>query len=386
MRAARAWRIGMAFGPGVEVGVLAAPPRRYDVERWWLTSEGAKTVLGELLSLAWTKCCFWPAAPTARPRSAGRCRSRRPEPIHPVRVGRPFNDRSSPVRRTVMPTRRLLLTAPRRCRGQRLRLAAGAAPSARSSTCRSSTAAAARRSRRGSYRGASYVAGRPGDRYAVRLTNRSPGRVLVVLSVDGVNAVSGETAAVGADRLRARAVPVGRDHRLAQELFRSGGVLLHRPARFVRGAHRPARQRRRDRRGGVPRARSRAGAAAGSSPRRRSPRKPAPAAASRPSASAPARGRRRRGAGERSRRRAPDRATRVRCARREEARHRPRRARVFADHARPRSSARARRRPRSSRCATTATPTCSRAASFRARDRCRASPTRSRRSFPIRVE
>jgi hypothetical protein len=47
------------------------------------------------------------------------------------------------------------------------------------------------------YRGASYVAGRPGERYAVRLTNRSAGRVLVVLSVDGVNAVSGETAAVG---------------------------------------------------------------------------------------------------------------------------------------------------------------------------------------------
>ena len=46
------------------------------------------------------------------------------------------------------------------------------------------------------HRGASYVAGRPGDRYAVRLTNRSPGRVLVVLSVDGVNAVSGDTAAV----------------------------------------------------------------------------------------------------------------------------------------------------------------------------------------------
>ena len=46
-------------------------------------------------------------------------------------------------------------------------------------------------------RGANYVAGRPGDRYAVRLTNRSSGRVLVVLSVDGVNAVSGETASVG---------------------------------------------------------------------------------------------------------------------------------------------------------------------------------------------
>ena len=46
-------------------------------------------------------------------------------------------------------------------------------------------------------RGASYVAGRPGDRYAVRMTNRSSGRVLVVLSVDGVNAVSGETASTG---------------------------------------------------------------------------------------------------------------------------------------------------------------------------------------------
>jgi hypothetical protein len=47
------------------------------------------------------------------------------------------------------------------------------------------------------HRGATWVAGRPGDRYAVRLTNRSAGRVLVVLSVDGVNAVSGDTAAVG---------------------------------------------------------------------------------------------------------------------------------------------------------------------------------------------
>jgi hypothetical protein len=40
-----------------------------------------------------------------------------------------------------------------------------------------------------------YVAGRPGDRYAVQLKNRSGGRVLAVLSVDGVNAVTGETAA-----------------------------------------------------------------------------------------------------------------------------------------------------------------------------------------------
>jgi hypothetical protein len=47
------------------------------------------------------------------------------------------------------------------------------------------------------HRGTSWVAGRPGDRYALRLSNRTGGRVLVVLSVDGVNVVSGETAATG---------------------------------------------------------------------------------------------------------------------------------------------------------------------------------------------
>lgn len=43
--------------------------------------------------------------------------------------------------------------------------------------------------------GQAWVAGTPGHRYAVRLHNRTGGRVLAVLSVDGVNAVSGETAA-----------------------------------------------------------------------------------------------------------------------------------------------------------------------------------------------
>jgi hypothetical protein len=43
--------------------------------------------------------------------------------------------------------------------------------------------------------GQNWVAGHPGDRYAVRLVNRTGQRLLAVLSVDGVNAVSGETAA-----------------------------------------------------------------------------------------------------------------------------------------------------------------------------------------------
>ncbi len=44
------------------------------------------------------------------------------------------------------------------------------------------------------HHGRLYVAGRPGSRYSLRVTNNTEGRVLVVLSVDGVNIVSGETA------------------------------------------------------------------------------------------------------------------------------------------------------------------------------------------------
>ena len=53
----------MALGPRVEVGVLAATPENFDAAHWWTTSAGTKTTLGEALSVAWTACCFWPAAP-----------------------------------------------------------------------------------------------------------------------------------------------------------------------------------------------------------------------------------------------------------------------------------------------------------------------------------
>ncbi len=39
-----------------------------------------------------------------------------------------------------------------------------------------------------------YVAGAPGHRYAVRIANRTNARVMTVLSVDGVNAITGQTA------------------------------------------------------------------------------------------------------------------------------------------------------------------------------------------------
>ena len=46
------------------------------------------------------------------------------------------------------------------------------------------------------HQGRLYVAGTPGERYAVYVANRTGGRVMTVVSVDGVNAVTGETAAL----------------------------------------------------------------------------------------------------------------------------------------------------------------------------------------------
>lgn len=44
------------------------------------------------------------------------------------------------------------------------------------------------------HRGRSYVIGQPGNEYAVRVRNTTGGRVLAVVSVDGVNVITGETA------------------------------------------------------------------------------------------------------------------------------------------------------------------------------------------------
>ena len=47
------------------------------------------------------------------------------------------------------------------------------------------------------HHGRLFVAGEPGARYALRVINRTDGRVLVVMSVDGVNILTGETASYG---------------------------------------------------------------------------------------------------------------------------------------------------------------------------------------------
>jgi hypothetical protein len=45
------------------------------------------------------------------------------------------------------------------------------------------------------HQGRLYVPGRPGEKYALFIANRTGGRVLAAVSVDGVNVVTGETAA-----------------------------------------------------------------------------------------------------------------------------------------------------------------------------------------------
>lgn len=50
----------MALGPGVAVGSISAPPSDYELTRWWQHSAGAKEVLGESISYAWTVLWFRP--------------------------------------------------------------------------------------------------------------------------------------------------------------------------------------------------------------------------------------------------------------------------------------------------------------------------------------
>jgi hypothetical protein len=47
------------------------------------------------------------------------------------------------------------------------------------------------------HRGNNYVAGNPGDRYAVEVRNKTGGRILSVISIDGINVLNGVTASTG---------------------------------------------------------------------------------------------------------------------------------------------------------------------------------------------
>jgi hypothetical protein len=53
----------LAFGPNVNVGVIAARSTDYDADAWWRTSTGARDVLDQAIGLLWVKCFFWPQPP-----------------------------------------------------------------------------------------------------------------------------------------------------------------------------------------------------------------------------------------------------------------------------------------------------------------------------------
>ena len=49
-----------ALGKGVTVGTLAIPDNEYDERRWWKTSEGVRTVIGEALAYGYARVLFHP--------------------------------------------------------------------------------------------------------------------------------------------------------------------------------------------------------------------------------------------------------------------------------------------------------------------------------------
>jgi len=49
-----------ALGPGVKVGIIAAPNPEYDARHWWRYSEGVREVFSEGMAYLYAKFFFWP--------------------------------------------------------------------------------------------------------------------------------------------------------------------------------------------------------------------------------------------------------------------------------------------------------------------------------------
>jgi uncharacterized SAM-binding protein YcdF (DUF218 family) len=47
-----------AFGKNVKVGVISVPSVNYDHTHWWRTSEGVRTMIGELLAYEYARLLF----------------------------------------------------------------------------------------------------------------------------------------------------------------------------------------------------------------------------------------------------------------------------------------------------------------------------------------
>ena len=49
-----------AFGPEIQVGVIAVPPDDYDPRRWWTSSQGVRLVISEVLAYGYARVLFRP--------------------------------------------------------------------------------------------------------------------------------------------------------------------------------------------------------------------------------------------------------------------------------------------------------------------------------------
>jgi len=52
-----------ALGPEYHVGVISIENTEYDPNQWWKSSEGVRTVVGEVIAYGYARFLFWPPAP-----------------------------------------------------------------------------------------------------------------------------------------------------------------------------------------------------------------------------------------------------------------------------------------------------------------------------------
>jgi hypothetical protein len=100
------------------------------------------------------------------------------------------------------------------------------------------------------HQGRIYGAGNPGTRYSLRFTSHTGERVLAVVSVVGVNIITGETANYN-ERGYAQSMANRRRERLAQERNHNRRLPVCPSQRVLRGANRPSGRCRRHRDGRI---------------------------------------------------------------------------------------------------------------------------------------
>jgi len=54
------WLFQRALGDNISVGVIAAPHPEYDANKWWLSSSGVRTVIGETIAYLYARFLFNP--------------------------------------------------------------------------------------------------------------------------------------------------------------------------------------------------------------------------------------------------------------------------------------------------------------------------------------